>query len=82
VACVSRAHLAPSSPAEDGSADQFSGDEAQLEQCQAELRRIGDFMANNACNVLNSQDNITVMLVALKRHATQVRVRDERGALL
>jgi hypothetical protein len=31
-------------------------------------------MAHNACDVLNSQDNITVMLIVVKRHSTDVRL--------
>ena len=34
----------------------------------------GDFMANHACNVLNSLDNITVMIIMIKRHRTEVCV--------
>lgn len=34
-------------------------------------------MAHNACNVLGSQDNITVMLVVVKRLQTDVSTSDQ-----
>lgn len=62
------------SMADDGG--EFRGSSEEVDRYQAELNRIGDFMANNACNVLNSQDNITVMLVVVKRHSTESQQRD------
>lgn len=46
---------------------------AIFKRCQEELSKIGDFMANNACNSLNSLDNITVMLILIQRQSSERR---------